>query len=632
MGFMSLHAWISLAVTLAVFVGLQQRRNIPADLLFLGGLVLVTLSGVITPTEALAGFANPAVLTIGALFVVAAGLRSTGVLDSIGNLLLGTATTVGSAIRRLVCVVLGISAFINNTPVVAMFVPVVLTWCRRRGISPSRVLLPVSYVAIMGGTCTLIGTSTNIIVNGLLREEQDREAQRMADVRREPLYARLPGFQEQMGSMTLFEIGRVGFPCAILGSAYLLLVGYRLLPNRTELVEQLDEQRREYMVEMLVQPECRLIGKSVEQAGLRHLRGLYLIEIDRDDDVVTPVTPDDVIRTGDRLIFTGVVSTILDLVQIPGLVPAADLTYEIHPKRRMGRHLSEAVVSSSSPLVGTTVRHANFRRLYNAAVVAVHRNGAQLRRKIGDIVLRAGDTLLLQTRTEFSSAFRNSRDFFLVAAVEDSKPRRHERAWLAIGLVAALIVWLSVASWFQPGGLAAGFGSPAIAAVAIAGLMILGRCIPAADARSAIDLQVLVTIAAALGLGRALTESGAAEAIANMVVGGAGRNPYVLLIGFYVLTVMFTELISNAAVAAMLFPLAVALAAAGGFSPRPFAMALAMGASLSFITPIGYQTNLMVMGPGGYQPRDYLRAGLPLMLIVGVVALTLIPYVWPFAL
>ncbi len=265
----------------------------------------------------------------------------------------------------------------------------------------------------MGGTCTLIGTSTNLIVNGLLKEEQQREEVRLADTRQEALYAHLPGFREQMDGMTLFEIGRVGIPCALAGSLYLMFLGYRLLPNRTEMVEQLDERRREYMVEMLVQPECRLIGKTVEQAGLRHLRGLFLIEIDRDHEVVTPVTPEDVIQAGDRLIFTGVVSTILDLVQISGLVPAADMTYEIHPKRRMGRHLSEAVVSNSSPLVGTTVRYANFRRLYNAAVVAVHRNGAQLRRKVGDIVLRSGDTLLLQTRTEFSSAFRNSSDFFL---------------------------------------------------------------------------------------------------------------------------------------------------------------------------------------------------------------------------
>jgi len=629
---MSLHAWIAVAVTLAVFVALQFRRNVPADLLFLGGLVAVALTGVITPTQALAGFANPAVLTIGALFVVAAGLRSTGVLDWLGRLLLGTAHTATDALRRLGVTVLGVSAFINNTPVVAMVVPVVIDWCRRRGVSPSRVLLPVSYAAIMGGTCTLIGTSTNIIVNGLLKEEQQREMARVANPNVDALYDQVPGFVEQLGGMTLFEIGQVGLPCALAGVAYLLLVGHRLLPNRAELIEQLDEQRREYLVEMLVQPECRLIGKTVEQAGLRHLRGLFLIEIDRDGEVITPVAPQDTIRAGDRLVFTGVVSTIVDLVQIPGFVPAGDMRYEIHPRRRMGRHLSEAVVSSSSPLVGRTVRAANFRRLYGAAVVAVHRNGAQLRRKVGDIVLRAGDTLLLQTATGFAESFRNSRDFYLVSTVEDSQPRRHERAWVAIALVGGLVGWLSLGTWIQPDGWLAGLASPAIAAVAVAGLMVVARCLPVAEARGSIDLQVLLTIAAALGLGRALTESGAAGAIADALIGSVGPHPMVLLLVFYVLTVVFTELVSNAAVAAMLFPLAVAVASAGGYSPRPFALALALAASMSFITPIGYQTNLMVMGPGGYQPRDYMRVGLPLMVIVAAVALTLVPQIWPLGL
>jgi len=629
---MSLDAWLALTVTLAVFAALQFRRNVAADLLFLGGLVAVTLLGIITPDQALAGFANPAVVTIGALFVVAAGLQSTGVLDWLTNRLLGMAHNARAATRRLLVTVLGASAFVNNTPVVAMFVPVVLDWCRRRGVSPSRLLLPISYVAIMGGTCTLIGTSTNIIVNGMLKEEQQREAMRLADSTQVAAYEHLPGFTEQLRGMTLFEIGQVGFPCAILGTIYLLLFGDRLLPNRTEMIEQLDEQRREYLVEMLVQPDCRLIGQTVEKAGLRHLRGLFLIEIDRDDEVITPVAPDDAIEAGDRLVFTGVVTTIVDLVQIPGLVPAADMRYEIHPRRRIGRHLSEAVVSSSSPLVGTTVRRANFRRLYNAAVVAVHRNGAQLRRKVGDIVLRAGDTLLLQTRTGFADAFKNSRDFYLVSGVEGSEPRRHERAWAALGLLLILVLWLSLGSWLQPDGVLAGLGSPAVAAVAVAGLMVVARCLPMSDARRSVDLKVLITIAAALGLGRALTESGAAGAIAGALIDGVGRHPYLLLVVFYVLTVIFTELISNAAVAAMLFPLAVAVAAAGGFSPRPFAMALALAASMSFVTPIGYQTNLMVMGPGGYQPRDYLKIGLPLMLLVAAVALTLIPRVWPLML
>ncbi len=624
---MSPDAWISILITVAVFAGLQMRRGGAADLLFLGGLIGVTLLGVITPAEALSGFANPAVLMIGALFVVAAGLRSTGVLDWLGNRLLGTARTANAAMLRLGIAVLGISAFINNTPVVAMFVPVVLDWCRKRGVSPSRMLIPLSYLAIMGGTCTLIGTSTNIVVNGMLQKERQTDARRPADRQ----YT--PAFRLALDDMTLFEIGQVGLPCALVGGLYLVLFGRRLLPNRTELIERLDEQRREYLVEILVQPECRLIGKTIEEAGLRHLRGLFLIEINREDDIITPVAPSDVIYAGDRLIFTGVVTTIVDLVKIPGLVPAADMTYEIQPGARRQRHLSEAVVSSSSPLIGTTVRAANFRQLYNAAVVAVHRNGARLPNKVGDVVLKAGDTLLLQTRTEFADRFRHSRHFYLVASVEGSMGRRNDRAWLAVALVVILVAWLAATSWIGRGVLPDGMTSPAVAALAIAALMIVFRCLPVAAARSVIDLQVLVTIAAALGLGRALEASGAAETIAKLLVDGVGQgHPYVLLAVLYLLAVIFTELITNVAVAAMLFPLAVATAAVSGLSPRPFVMAIALAASLSFITPVGYQTNLMVMGPGRYRPRDYLRVGWPLAVLVAITALALIPRIWPFEL
>ncbi len=621
---MSAHAWISLAVTAAVFIALQWRRNVPADLLFLGGLMAVTVLGVITPGEAMAGFANPAVITIGSLFVVAAGLRSTGVLDWVGHRLLGTARTAASALMRLTFTVLGISAFINNIPVVAMFVPVVLDWCRKRGVSPSRLLIPVSYLAILGGNCTLIGTSTNIVVNGLMQEE------RRIDVAQQQY---TPAFREQLHGMTLFEIGKVGLPCAVVGALYLLFIGRRFLPDRTELIEQLDDQRREYLIEMLVQPDCRLIGRTVEEAGLRRLRGLFLVEIDRQDDVITPVTPSDIIRAGDRLVFTGVVTTIVDLEKIPGLVPAADMAYEIRPQHRQQRNLSEAVLSSSSPLIGTTVRRANFRQRYNAAVVAVHRNGQRLPNKIGDIILQPGDTLLLQTRTGFSAAFRHSRDFYLVADVEGSEPRRHDRAWMAVILVALLILWLSATGWISSGSLFAGFGSTAVAGVVVAGLMVICRCLSMDEARSVIDLHVLLTIAAALGLGRALTESGAAQTIGRWTVECVGSGqPMLLLVIIYILSLVFTELITNNAVAAMLFPFAVSTAAAAGLSPRPFAMAIAIAASLSFITPIGYQTNLMVLGPGGYRPRDYLRAGWPMVVLITTTALLLIPVAWPFAL
>jgi len=633
---MSAPAWISIAVTAAVFAGMLLLRGAATDLLFLGGLVAVTMLGVISPSEALAGFANEAVITVGALFVVAAGLRSTGVLDRAGNWLLGTARSTAVAAARLTLASVPISAFVNNTAVVAALVPVVLDWCRRSAVSPSRLLIPVSYMAIMGGTCTLIGTSTNIIVNGLLKEEYRKEEQRIDEGRARYLPNPL-AFRAELRGMTLWEIGKVGLPCAAIGALYLLLFGRRVLPNRTELVEQLDEQRREYLVETLVQPDCRLIGKTVEEAGLRHLRGLFLVEIDREGDAITPVTPSDKIRAGDRLIFTGVVTTIVDLQKTPGLVPAADTTYAFHPHERRVRHLSEAVLSPSSPLIGSTVRQANFRERYNAAVVAVHRNGVRLPSKIGDIVLRPGDTLLLQTRTGFSSRFRHSSDFYLVADVEGSQARRHHRAWLAVALLVALIVWLIAASliggWIGEDNLLAGLGSTAVAGVAIAGLMIVGRCLSAAEARSVIDLRVLLTIAGALGLGAALRESGAAKTLAEGLVDVVGGgNPYALLAVVYLLTVVFTETITNNAVAVMLFPIGVETAATAGYSPRPFVMAIALGASLSFLTPIGYQTNLMVMGPGGYQPRDYLRAGWPLALLMAATALALIPLIWPFGL
>lgn len=617
---MSLEAWLSLIIVGLLFALLQFRRAPSTDILFMGGLIAVVALRIITPATALAGFANPAVLMIAALFVVAAGLRLTGVLDSIGSRLLGNVQTGGGAIVRISSVVLGLSAFVNNTPVVAMFVPMLADWCRKRGVSPSRVMIPVSYLAIMGGTCTLIGTSTNIVVNGLLQAEQrEDDAQKLYS---EP-------FRKQLGGMSLFEIGRVGLPCAVAGSLYLIIFGGRLLPKRRGLLERLDEQRREYLVELLVAPDCRLIGKTVEEADLRQLRGLFLIEIDRGDDVITPVTPSDVIQAGDRLVFTGVVTTIVDLVKIPGLMPAHDTDTGDAARQRRFRWLFEAVISKSSPLIGMSIREGGFRQRYNAAVVAVHRNGARLPSKVGDIVLEPGDTLLLQTRTGFADRYRHNPDFYLVAGVDGSQPRENGRAWIAIALVAGLILWLALASTF----LSCSMAALAFASLAAAGLMIVTRCISVAAAREAVDLQVLVTIAAALGIGRALTESGAAQAIAAVLVGAVGdAHPYFLLAVLYLLAICFTELITNVAVAAMLFPLAVAMAQAGHFSPRPFVMAIAMAASLSFVTPIGYQTNLMVMGPGGYKPRDFMRVGLPLTVLVSVVSLLLIPQIWPFAL
>lgn len=350
--------------------------------------------------------------------------------------------------------------------------------------------------------------------------------------------------------------------------------------------------------------------------------GLFLIEIDRAGDTLTPVSPQDIIHAGDRLIFTGVVSTIVDLEKIPGLVPAADITYEIHPETRTRRRLTEVVLSRTSPLIAQTVREANFRRLYNAAVVAIHRNGVRLTNKIGSIPLEPGDTLLLQTRDDFVSAYRNSRDFYLVSGVEGDTSRRHDKAKLAGSLVIALIVWLVLGA--IPGLLPSSLASPAVASLAVAVLMIMTNCLRVSEARNALDMRVLVTIAAALGLGLSLEISGAAQMIATGVIAAVGDNPYLLVTVLYLVAIVMTELISNNAVAAMLLPLGIAVAEVAGIDPRPLILGITLAASLSFATPIGYQTNLMVMGPGGYKPADYLRCGGPLAILIAFTALTIL--------
>jgi di/tricarboxylate transporter len=570
-------------------------RDVAPDAVFLGALVLLALLGVITPGEAFAGFSNEGVLTVAALFVVAAGLNETGVMGYIAERVLGRAKQEKQALARLSLLLIPASAFLNNTPIVAMLVPPVIEWCRRRSISPSRLLIPVSYLTILGGTCSLIGTSTNLVVQGLMQEAGLRP-------------------------MHLLEIGYVGLPGAILGTAYLMTIGRRLLPDRKELIEQLGEARREYLAEMTVMAGSRLVGRSVEDAGLRQLPGLFLIEIDRDGHVMAPVGPDEVLQADDRLVFTGVVSTLVDLERFPGLVPAADMQYQVSPALRRGRRLCEAVISRSSPLVGQTVRTADFRTLYDAAVVAVHRNGHRVTNKVGDIELEAGDTLLLQVGPRFARVHRNNPDFYLVSDVENSGPLRSERAWASVAILAGLIAVMS-----------SGFLDITIATFLAAGLMVASRCISAADARRAVDWPMLVAIAAAFGLGTALERSGAAGLIASELVGATRPlGPAATLAAIYLATMILTEIISNNAAAVLAFPFGLSAAAILDVDPKPFVVAVALAASNAYASPIGYQTHMMVYGPGGYRFGDFVRVGLPLKLILWAIAVVLIPRIWRF--
>ncbi len=644
--FENFQIFFAFAVIVAVFVTMQLRRNAPTEVLFCLALVTYVLFGLIRPEQAWVGFADPGVIAIAGLLVVSAALRSSGVLDALGRSLLGRVATERGALGRLAAVVVTSSAFLLNTAIVAMLMPMAIGWCRQRNIAPSRLLLPLSYLAILGGICTLVGTSTNFVVNGMLREVSGDVAQlidtQTLQVPAEKLPPRvrelttryrtqwLEAQHGQLQPMGLTDISWVGVPCAIVGAVMLIFLGSRLLPNRTELLDSLEEKRREYLVEMLVTQGCGLIGKTVEEGGLRHLPGLFLIEIARGDEVIAPVTPADRIFESDRLVFTGVVATIIDLEKIPGLVPAADINYEIAPDKAATRSLVEVVLSPTSPLVGSTIRQANFRQFYGAAVVAVHRNGERLPTKIGDIELSAGDTLLLQTQQGFVRSFRNRPDFYLVSSVEDSDGRRHDKLFLAAGLTIFLIAWLFLMPQLKIWGAAEALLSPSLAIVAIALVMIVTRCLSVADARRAIDVPMLLTVGAAIGVGKAIDACGAAQAAALFLIGVVGDQPMLGLIVIFAVTVLFTEMISNVAVAAMMFYIALGLACQLDVNPRPFIMAITLAASLSFISPIGYQTNLMVMGPGGYRPRDYVRAGLPLTITISALALFLIPWIWPF--
>ncbi|MCC5793355.1 MAG: SLC13 family permease [Chromatiales bacterium] len=589
---MGLNAWITVLVVVTV-LALLVRSRIPPWLVLMIGLVILLTSGVLTTGEALTGFSNEGMLTVAALYIVAAGLRETGGLGGAAMELLGRSRRLPVVQLRLMLPVMGISAFINNTPVVAAFIPMVSEWARKFRMSPSRLMMPLSYAAIFGGTCTLIGTSTNLVVNGLLIDDPTQRG------------------------LGFFEIAWVGVPVALIGICWVLVTSRWLLPERLPPVGELSDPR-EYTVEMLVVPESPLAGRTVEQAGLRHLPGLFLVEIQRADCVLPAVGPEAVLREDDRLVFAGNPSSVADLQTIRGLEPATDQLFALDSPRA-DRRLVEAIVSPDSNLVGRPIRESRFRSRFDAVVIAVGRNGERLRGKAGDVVLRGGDMLLLESEPGFVRRHGQSRDFLLVRGLANAPVPRHERSVAAWAVVAAMVA-MATTGWL----------SMLNAAFLAACAMILLRCVRARNALRSIDLEVLLVIAAAFGIGKALEVSGAAAVLGGGLLSVADGHPLVLLATVYLATSVLTELTTNNAAAVLMYPLAAAVATAAGLSVLPFAIAIMMAASASFATPIGYQTNLMVFGPGGYQFGDYLRFGVPMNVVAGITAVLVIPRIWGF--
>ena len=583
---MSGDAWITLAVIVVMLAALAIDRFPPAAIVF-GATFTLLLAGVLDSSEAFAGFSNSAPLTVAALYVLARGAQKTGMLAAMTSQLLGGGGGT-SAMARLLVPTAAASTVFPNTPLVAMLMPDVITWCRNRGISPSRFLLPISFAALLGGVVTLLGTSTNLVVSGLLDQDGD--------------------------AMGVFEMTPIGLPVALVGVAYLVLFGHRLVPDRLTPVETAELEIREFSMTMQVVAGGPLDGRTVAEAGLRDLSGVFLVQIDRHDggDVVTPVAPDRRVDGGDVLTFVGNVDNIVDLQRLRGLRSTEErhLLAVDSPQHTF----FEAVVGRSSPLVGQTIKQAEFRSRYQAAVVAIHRAGHRVEGKVGDIRLRHGDTLLLLAAPGFRRNWQNRSDFLLVARVGGEPPSATAKAPIvaAATLAVILLAALDVVPLLE-------------GAILGAGALVLTQTLSFAEARDAVDLDVVILVASAFGLGAAMESTGLAARVAEELTGAFdGFGTFGIVLGVVLATSVLTELVTNNAAAVVMFPIAVAAAGPAGVDPRSMAVAVAIAASASFLTPIGYQTNTMVYGPGGYRFTDYVRVGAPLTVvaIVGTTVMT----------
>lgn len=586
---MTPQALLLAALLVAMVAGVVARR-LRLDVAILGVLLALLVMGVLEPREAFAGYASPAVVMVAFLYVIASGVRETGAMTRLGNRILGRARGELDAQARLVLPVAGLSAFMNNTPIVAMFLPVLASLGRRINVSASRLFMPLSFASILGGTCTLIGTSTNVVIEGLITKND-------------------------LGTLGMFGFAKLGLPVTFAGLLYLLVFGRRLLPRGTDHTEPADV--RKYMAMVKVRENAPLVGQTLIQANLRNLPGLFLSRIERGDQIIVAVRPEEVLRGGDILGFVGDLNSVVDLHQIDGLEPAHE---EVRPKYSSRRRLIEAVVSPTSPLIGRTIKDAEIRTRYGVVIVAVHRHGHRVEGKLGNVILQSGDTLLLEGPEAFLERHKNSTDFHLVSALHGSAAPNHRRAPVAIGLLLLLVVLL-------------GFGvfAPVVSVMLVAALMGVTRCCTAPQARAAVDWQVLIVIGAAFGIAKAMEKTGLAGQLAQVILHTAAPlGPTALLAGVYLLTVLLTAFLTNIAAAILVFPIALSVTSSAGVSFLPFAASIAVAASCEFSTPIGYQTNLMVMGPGGYRWGDYTRFGGPLTIICGLVTVTLAPLLFEF--
>lgn len=584
-------------IVLGLALVLFTRELVPIDVTALMILAALVTTGVLTPEEGIRGFSNPAPVTVAAMLVLSAGLMKTGAIVKLGAGItrLGGSAEFGQ--MTVILVTVGVlSAFINNTAAVAMFIPIVLGIARDQKISPSKLLIPLSFAGILGGICTYIGTSTNIIVGSILEDQ---------------------GFTP----FRMFEFTPLGGIFLVSGIIYLLFLGRRLLPaRRTEADLTADYHVREYLTELVIQPRSRLIGKSLKETTLSGANDIQVLEIRRGEDWYDPLLADVVLAEGDLMIVKGNIDNIMRVREAEG--------FAIHPRVKFRDEdlespdvmLAECVISASSGLIRRTLKGIDFRKRFQATVLAIRRHGGEIRDKLGRVRLQYGDTLLIQGRRDRLQSLRGSQEFMLI--MEDtSTPRYRKRKMAAAVAIFAVVVSLA----------ATGVLPIMVAAVLGALAMVLTRCLTIQEGYEAIDMRIVFLIAGTLSLGLAMQKTGGAQLIADQVIRFAGPwGPQAVLAVLYLVTMALTELMSNNATAALLTPIAIEIANGLGVDVRPFAFCIAFAASASFLSPIGYQTNTLVYGPGGYYFTDYFRVGLPISLSIWGLSTLLIPVLWPF--
>jgi di/tricarboxylate transporter len=589
---------VLLVVILATFVW----ERIPAELTAMSAFALLLAMGLLPVREAMAVFSNPGPIAVGAMFILSAALEKCGAIDLVACALARMPVLKLWAVLPVLVIGVGsISAFINNTPVVVVFLPVVLSLARRIKVPASKLLIPLSYGSIFGGTCTLVGTSTNIIVSSM---------------------AGSAGYEP----FSMFELAWVGLPVFAAGTLYLMLLGPRLLPDRATISSILSEdERREYIVEAFVEEGSPLAGKALQATSLGKVKGVRVLEILRHGVRLGAATRETVLQDGDRLLLALSPRAVSRAQEAAGLDIRDSLGEGLGQISLSTGIIVEAVLGPDSDLIGKALADINFRQQYRLAPMAIPRRGKNLMRDFDRVPLEYGDTLLLLGTTEAVDQLRSNPDLLILDRPPVILASRRKRIPLILGVIAGVIA-------------AATSGVMPITPAAIIGcvILLLTKCLSSREAYDAIHWPILFLIFAMLGVGAAMEATGTAAWLAAKLTHLSGAafpdawRPLLLLAGIYLLTTTLTEILSNNAAAVLISTLAIGLAQSLGLDPRPFLVAVAVAASASFATPIGYQTNTYVYGVGGYRFADFARIGIPLNLIAFLVAMLVIPRVWAF--